>query len=226
MSAPYRTNLPPRKIVRTPEEQSEYHRQFLGTLDTISASPFYAAGVQGRRFPPLDPANDESVTEEQKAYWEGPRTKVGPGNAWARTPSFTKLMNAALTHLNHKGSLPPLAKELAILSTARHFRSDFEWHSHAEAAKLAGISEDALREIREDRAPPLASLTEEGNAYYAFCWKLFHAPNRVDAGTWEAVRNLIGEPGAVELMGLMGLYTWVSFCLNVDEFPVPHESQF
>jgi hypothetical protein len=32
-----------------------------------------------------------------------------------------------LGDLNSHGSLPPLAKEIGILATARHFDSDFEW---------------------------------------------------------------------------------------------------
>jgi len=45
-------------------------------------------------------------------------------------------MNQQLQYFNTKSEVPPMAKEIGILVTARFFNSDFEWWSSVEISFL------------------------------------------------------------------------------------------
>ncbi len=53
--------------------------------------------VEGKRFPVLTPAEDDTVSTEQKEYMValGDRLKIGPTNPWTRTPGMTKVDSSA-----------------------------------------------------------------------------------------------------------------------------------
>lgn len=123
--------------------------------------------------------------------------------------------------------------------------------AHEPPAVYSGLSQSLIDGIRTDTPPPISGAGEDENAIYAFCYQLYHGKHRVDQATWIKARELLGEKGCVELMGVMSGYWWVvvthgteamigvietwttlcclfnsfvSMSLNVDEFPVPQDS--
>jgi 4-carboxymuconolactone decarboxylase len=44
---------------------------------------------------------------------------------------------------------------------------------------------------------------------------------RVDAPTYAAAQQLLGDKGVIELVSLCGYYTLISFTLNAFEVPLP-----
>jgi hypothetical protein len=92
----YRSNEPAAKFNPTPEEQHAYNQDFHQILNKLVANPFFVNTdsngrvAEGKRFPMLD-ATDPSLTPEQKEYIAGPHTKIGPGNAWSRSPSLARV---------------------------------------------------------------------------------------------------------------------------------------
>jgi 4-carboxymuconolactone decarboxylase len=63
-------------------------------------------------------------------------------------------------------------------------------------------------------------MTKEETAIYNFAKEL-HESKQVSDATFDAVKNLFGERGILDLIGACGYYTLVSMVLNVERHPLP-----
>ena len=77
----------------------------------------------------------------------------GPFNAWMRSPELGERLQKAGEYIRFKSSLPKRLNEFAILITARHWTSQFEWWAHLPMA-TPGRPRSAAR--RRPRAQPAA----------------------------------------------------------------------
>jgi 4-carboxymuconolactone decarboxylase len=184
------------------------------------------------RFPVLRP---EQLTPEQTRVLQsliaGPRGKDGTGldsatrfltrgpfNAWLRSAELGELLQKVGAHIRFRSSLPPRLNELAILVTARHWTSQFEWYAHRLLALKAGLGEKLIDELARNRRPK--KMRADETAVYEFCTQLHRRKNVTDAA-YRRVVALFGERGAMDLIGASGYYTVVSMTLNVARVPVP-----
>jgi 4-carboxymuconolactone decarboxylase len=184
------------------------------------------------RFPVLRP---EQLTPEQTRVLQsliaGPRGKDGTGldsvtrfltrgpfNAWLRSPELGELLQKVGAHIRFRSSLPPRLNELAILITARHWTSQFEWYAHRLLALKAGLGEKLIDEIARNRRPKRMRADEA--AVYEFCVQLHRKKNVTDAAYRRAVA-LLGEQGVMDMIGASGYYTAVSMTLNVAKVSLP-----
>jgi len=119
-------------------------------------------------------------------------------------------------------SLPRKLNELAIIITARHWTSQFEWVAHHRAALQAGLSPAIADAIAEGRRP--VGMQKDEEVVYNFCTELLNTKQVSDA-TFNAAKGAVGERGVVDLIGVMGWYNMVSMLLNVDRYPLPEGSQ-
>ena len=179
--------------------------------------------LRGDRFKP--PSYDE-MTPAQKTMLghllAGPRAGAnGPFNVLLRSPEIGDLGQEFGASTRFKSSLPQKLYELAILVTARHWTSQFEWTAHRRGALQAGISAAVADAIAQGRRPSAMPRDEE--AVYDFATELLET-KQVSDKTFGAVKNLLGERGVVELIDVMGWYGTVSMLLNVDRYPLPEGS--
>src|SRR5262249_59410547 len=112
--------------------------------------------LRGDRFKPL--AYDE-MTPAQKTMIEhlvaGPRGGAnGPFNVLLRSPEIGDLAQEFGAATRFKSSLPQRLYELAILVTARHWTSQFEWQAHHPSALQAGLRPAIAGAIAGGRRPP------------------------------------------------------------------------
>ena len=121
-----------------------------------------------------------------------------------------------------KTSVPPRLNELAIIITARHWTSQYEWQAHHRAALQAGLSPAIADAIAQGRHP--ASMQKDEEAVYTFCTELLKTKQVSDA-TFNAAKDAVGERGVVDLIGVMGWYNMVSMLLNTDRYPIPEGTQ-
>lgn len=193
-----------------------------------TATPRRRAG----RFPVL---SLEQLAPEQKRVLQsliaGPRGKDGTGldsvtrfltrgpfNAWLRSPELGNRLQKVGEHIRFGSSLPARLNELAILITARHWTSQFEWYAHRLLALKAGLGAKLIDELARNRRPKRMRAGEA--AVYDFCTQLHRRKNVTDAA-YRRVVALFGEQGAMDLIGASGYYTAVSMTLNVARVPVP-----
>lgn len=173
-----------------------------------------------RRFKPLD---ESEMNDAQRAAYRGivsgPRGGArGPFNALLRSPELADAAQKVGAYIRFKTSLPQQLNELAILVTARYWTAQFEWYAHAQLAEKAGLGKGLISSIEKNLRP--AGMTKEETAIYDFAKEL-HEKKQVSDAAFDAVKNLFGEKGVIDLVGACGYYTLVSMILNVERHPLP-----
>jgi 4-carboxymuconolactone decarboxylase len=191
-----------------------------------------AAAQAGDRFPIL---TQEQMTPEQNKLLQGllagPRgggnaspeavnriLTGGPFNAWLRSPDLGDRLQKVGEYIRFNTSLPLRLNEFAILITARHWNSQYEWHAHLPYAMKAGLDPKIAAELALNKRP--RQMKEDEAAVYEFCTQL-HRTKKVDDAAYKRALGLFGEKGVMDLIGVSGYYTAVSMTLNVAEVPVP-----
>lgn len=174
----------------------------------------------GDRFKPLTYGE---MTPAQKKMFESVisgerRGASGPFNVLLRSPEMGDLAQQFGASMRFHSSMPPKLNELAIIITARHWTSHYEWYAHKRAALAAGLSAAIVDAVAAGTRP--ASMQPDEAAVYDFCTELV-TNKQVSDRTFQAARDRFGERGVVDLIGVSGYYGLVSMLLNVDRYPLP-----
>jgi 4-carboxymuconolactone decarboxylase len=174
----------------------------------------------GDRFKPLTYAE---MSAPQKKMFENlisgeRRGASGPFNVLLRSPEMGDLAQQFGAANRFHSSIPPKLNELAIIITARHWTSQYEWYAHRRAAQTAGLSQGIIDAVAAGTRP--ASMAADEQAVYDFVNELLTSKQVSDA-TFKAARERFGERGVVDLIGVSGYYQLVSMLLNVDRYPLP-----
>ena len=174
----------------------------------------------GDRFKPL---TYRDMTPEQKKMFESlisgeRRGAGGPFNVLLRSPEMGDLAQKFGASMRFHSSIPPKLNELAIIITARHWTSHYEWYAHRRAAANQGLNPAIIEAIAAGKRPTGMAADEE--AVYNFCTELL-TNKQVSDATFQAAKDKFGERGVVDLIGVTGYYQLVSMLLNVDRYPLP-----
>jgi 4-carboxymuconolactone decarboxylase len=174
----------------------------------------------GDRFTPLTYAE---MSAPQKKMFENlisgeRRGASGPFNVLLRSPEMGDLAQQFGASMRYHSSIPPELNELAIIITARHWTSQYEWYAHRRAAQNAGLSQSIIDAVAAGTRP--ASMAADEQAVYDFVSELL-ATKQVSDATFKAAKDKFGERGVVDLIGVSGYYQLVSMLLNVDRYPLP-----
>ena len=188
--------------------------------------------MKAPRFPFLTP---EQLSPEQKKYVEallaGPRgggdagpeavarmIRRGPFNAWLRSPALGERLQAVGEQIRYKSSLGQRLNEFAILITARHWTSQYEWYAHLPHALKAGLDPKIAAALALNKRP--ARMKADEAVVYDFCTEL-HRKKKVGDANFNRAMKMFGEQGVIELVAVSGYYTAVSMTLNVAEVALP-----
>ncbi len=174
----------------------------------------------GNRFAPL---TYRGMTPAQKTMFEhlitGERRGAsGPFNVLLRSPEMGDLAQQFGSSMRYHSSIPNRLNELAIIITARHWTSHYEWYAHKRAALQAGLAPTIVDAVANGTTP--TGMKADEAAVYTFIHELLTTKQVSDA-TFATVKMHFGERGAVDLIGVSGYYTLVSMLLNVDQHPLP-----
>ena len=142
---------------------------------------------------------------------------TGPMSILKYSPEMSRRATPLFNYVRNESSLPWHVRELAMLVTARSMDCPYIWNSHAALGRESGLS-DALVDALRDNAT-LPGLSEEERAVIEYGRDLF-ATRRVSDGKFQAVLQLFGTQGLVELTTLMGYYTMLAFNANAVELDV------
>ena len=161
----------------------------------------------------------EDMDAEQRRVYDaiasGPRGGVAAlFMPWLLSPAMADPAQQLGAFLRLGSSLPKALSELAILVTARHWDSPFEWAAHAVFARDAGVSDDVIEAVRSRRMPEFEDRTAA--IVHAFADELLETRTVADEAYQLAV-GAVGEKGVVELVGLIGYYSLVALTLNAFE---------
>ena len=168
------------------------------------------------RFPQLtkETLNEEQWRAAAEILKQSSSGIGGPWNAMLRSPEMAERLAKLLYYIRFETSLPPRLNELAIMITARHWSSQYEWWSHHRFAKKAGLSEGVMADLAQGKRP--AAMQPDEAIVYDFCTEL-HRTHFVSDATFKKAKEMLGEQQVVDLMAVSGAYTLVSMLLNTAE---------
>ena len=172
------------------------------------------------RFPEL---RDEELDAEQQrvaaAIIGGPRGSLpGPFVPLLHNPALADRVQSLGAYFRFECALPADLKELAVLVTARHWTAQFEWYAHSRFALDAGLGEETVAAIAEDRRP--GHLSPARAAIYDFCVEL-HRQGQVSDPTFQRALEYLDRRSLMDLIALCGFYTLIAMVLNVAQVAVP-----
>lgn len=172
------------------------------------------------RIASLDP---DTLSDRQKEVYEaiasGPRGRVrGPLAVWLNRPELADCAQSLGRYCRYDSLLEPRLSELAILATARVWKSEFEWAAHKPIALKAGIASEIVEAIRTNGNPVFDSQDEA--VVYEFATVL-HTERKVSDALYARAVEVLGQDAVVDLTGLLGYYTLISMTINVFEVPPP-----
>lgn len=117
---------------------------------------------------------------------------------------------AELGHMiRYEGVLSDRDRELAILTVGRAHGCQFEWDSHIDLARAAGVSPSA-ESILNGGSGDL----EPGEALIIGFVQELCATSTVSEATFAAAERALGTAGVVELTSLVGYYTMLSYVMS------------
>lgn len=179
--------------------------------------------MRGDRFKPL---TYEEMTPEQRKMTDnilgGERGSMhGPYNVMLRSPEMGDLAQKFGANIRFYSSLSKKLNELAILMTARAWKSPFVWYIHRKFAIAAGLNAHTIDSLATGQRP---EMDRDEAIVFEFCDELLNT-RRVSDATFQKTNERFGERGVVDLIGVMGYYQLVSMLLNVDRYPLPEEAK-
>jgi 4-carboxymuconolactone decarboxylase len=170
------------------------------------------------RMPPLRADEMDDVQKAAAAELiAGPRKAVkGPFIPLLRSPELMARVQKAGEYLRFESAVPARLGEFATLIVARRWTQHFEWFVHVPLALKAGTQPQTIDALRNGARP--ATMSAEEALVYDFVAELTGNRGVCDETYGKAVEAL-GERGVIDLIGIVGYFTWLSMVLNVARTP-------
>ncbi len=124
--------------------------------------------------------------------------------------------------LRYETSLPTRLSELAVLTTAKHWNSSYEWHFHEKEALAGGLAPNIIGDVRSGKAPKFANADEA--AVYAYARETLTNRHASDE-TYQTALAHFGNAGMVELTCLIGYYCMIALTLNEHGVALPEGAE-
>src|SRR6476469_8556052 len=163
----------------------------------------------------------EMSADQKQTYDEsiaGKRGAPPPMMAWLNSPEMARHATRLGGFLRFDTLFPAKLSEIAILVTARHWTSHYEWYAHKRLALKGGMDPKIIDDIRDRRTPRFDD--PKGQMIYDVS-KSLHEGHGLSSALYNEAVKMLGERGLVEIIGLCGYYTMVSMTLNTFEFDLP-----
>jgi 4-carboxymuconolactone decarboxylase len=164
----------------------------------------------------------EMNPDQKQTYDESIAGKRGkappPMMAWLNSPEMARHATRLGGFLRFDTLFPAKLSEIAILVTARHWTSHYEWYAHKRLALAGGMDPTIIDAIRDRRTPVFDD--PKGQMIYDVS-KSLHEGHGVAKALYDEAVKVLTERGIVEIIGLCGYYTMVSMTLNTFEFDLP-----
>jgi 4-carboxymuconolactone decarboxylase len=167
-------------------------------------------------------ATRESVPENQRAMFDtmaqGGTPRYGPGSVMIHVPQAHHWATGLNNYLRQESSLPKKIQELAMLVTARERDCQHIWNAHAASARQEGVPDALVNALRDRKELPAMAPDEAAVVNYG---QELLRTHRVSRGAFQAVLELFGRQGAVELSLVMGNYNLLALLINAFDSDLP-----
>lgn len=175
------------------------------------------------RLNPLSTRGDlpESDQHHYDAIEESRGGVRGPFTMLLHSPEVAGLVGNLGHYIRFESTLPPVERELAIVTTAREFDCAYEWAAHARIAREVGVAEESINVIADREDPH--TLPDPDALIVRYGRELFRH-HQVHTDTYEAAHAHFGDQGVVELTATMGYYGMIACVLNAFDVRPPADA--
>ena len=166
----------------------------------------------------------DHVADTEKAAYDAfmqsrpGRPAVGPYTLLLHMPEMAQRLEALRLYLRDEASLSQKLQELVMISVAREMGCAFIWYAHAAAARKAGVRDEVVDAIREQR--PLTGLDADEQAAVDFTRELLQN-RKVSPATFAAATTRFGQRGTMALTNLIACYAVLAYNMNTYELEAP-----
>ena len=173
----------------------------------------------------IPPVNRERIKEELRPIFDevaaGPGgVGTGPMSVLKNSPEMALRATPLFSYVRNESTVPKKLRELAMLLTARAMDCPYIWNAHASFGRQEGLSDALVDALRDNK--PLPPMPSDEAAIINYGMELFKT-RRVRQETFQAVLDLLGTQGLVELTTLMGFYGLLAFNANAVELDLPQQ---
>jgi 4-carboxymuconolactone decarboxylase len=172
-----------------------------------------------RHFPPL---SAEALSPAQQDFVDtvvSARGGIGgPYDPLVRVPDLGARILAVGDAIRFASPLPDRLLELAIITTASHWRARFCWTAHAALALTHGVAGETVAALARGDEPE--DLPPDEQVVHRFSRALVRT-GAVPDDVFDAAVQCVGEEAVVALVSTVGFYSLISFLLNADRSPHP-----
>jgi 4-carboxymuconolactone decarboxylase len=172
----------------------------------------------------IPPVTRDAVRPDERAAYDafsasrGSEPKVGPYSIVAHMPEMAQRLEALRTYIRKEPSLAQKLQELVMLTVAREMNCGFIWYAHAAAARQAGVRNDIVNNIRENRA--LTDLAPDEEIAVKFARQMLQN-RKVDRATFDAATAQFGQRGVMTLTNLVACYAVLAYNMHTYELEAP-----
>lgn len=172
------------------------------------------------RLPPLPEAEwSEAQRSGAREIIQGPRgALVSPFVPLMRSPELMGHAQRMGEYLRYRSSVGLRLSEFAILLVAKEWSQQVEWTIHAPIAEREGVSRATIESVAAGERP--RSMAADEDLVYDFVMEL-RETKEVSDPTWHRAIEFLGEPGVMDLTGIVGYYTFLAMVMNAARTPPP-----
>jgi 4-carboxymuconolactone decarboxylase len=163
------------------------------------------------------PPNEHAAYDAFSAS-RGSEPKIGPYSIIAHMPEVAQRLEALRTYLRKEASVSQKLQELVMLTVAREMNCGFIWYAHAAPARQAGLRNDIVDNLRDNRT--LTGLAPDEDIAVKFTRALLRN-RKVDKATFDAATAQFGQRGAMTLINLIACYAVLAYNMNAYELEAP-----
>ena len=156
--------------------------------------------------PPPDHAVVDSIVQSRGAV-------QGPFTMFLHSPELAGRVAHLGAFVRFEGSLDMRARVLAAMAVARELDAVYVWGAQTGGARRLGVPESTITAIREQHS---RGLPPEDAQIVDFTRQLLKK-HRVDAATFEALRQRLGSDALIQLTGAIGYYAMLAMTVNACE---------
>jgi 4-carboxymuconolactone decarboxylase len=173
------------------------------------------------------------LDDEQAALYrsitEGPRARgsrmfdltdadgalLGPFGGFLLAPRVGDAMQRLGAAVRYETHLTDRMREIAILTVAAAWRSDFEQHAHEAVGRAVGLTEAELAAIRRAGEPGVDPVLDDPLEAATLRVTAGLLAGDIDDETWAACVPPLDERAVLELVALVGYYSTLALQMRV-----------
>lgn len=171
--------------------------------------------VRREELPPADQATYDAIAASRGDAF----IRQGPFGVLLHSPELAGRAAHLGSYVRYEGPMPARHRHLLTMIVARELDCQFEFTAHAVLARKNGIPDAAIAAIGRGEEPAPEGLDETELALLRFVRQLV-LDHRVDAATFERLRDRIGLRALADVVGATGYFAFAAHVLNAFEVEV------